>query len=163
MGDFYCAYNLGIWYSSGELGQVDSAKAKEAFQFARDSVGYPKAPKEAKDRIDSYLDSPSAPKKQEEGKSSSENNWITAFYITLALLGIAGVILASFAVAQLKQPAWFGLFALFVPMVVYNVMPFVFKKTRNSVLYFYIDLGFTLLYIVAILIAAIMWQKAKGL
>lgn len=163
MGDFYCAYNLGIWYSSGELGQADSQKAKEAFQFARDSVGYPKAPKEAKDRIDSYLDSPSEPAKPEEKKSSSENNWITAFYITLALLGVAGVVLASFACAQLKQPAWFGLFALFVPMIAYNVMPFVFKKARNSVLYFYIDLGFALLYIVAILVAAIMWQKAKGL
>ncbi len=162
MGDFYCAYNLGVWYSSGELGQADPAKAKEAFQSARGSVGYPKAPKEAKDRIDSYLASFETGK-PEQKKSSSEDNWITAFYITLAVLGLAGVILVSFAYVQLKQPAWFGLFALFLPMIAYNVTPFVFKKARNSVPYFYIDLAFALLYIVAILIAAIMWQKAKGL
>ena len=48
-------------------------------------------------------------------------------------------------------------------MVTYNVCPFIFKDMKEKPIYFYIDLAFALLYIVAILTAAILWQKAKGL
>ncbi len=183
-GDFYCCYNLGVWYKNGELGKVDLKSSKEAFEKAKLAAGYQKAKPEVKEKINSYLASFEAPAsnpspaesqnlasfgkhdlKPEEASEDkkSEKNWILAFFIILAVLGVAGVVLSSFAATQLREPGWYWLFTLFIPMVTYNVCPFIFKDMKEKPIYFYIDLAFALLYIVAILTAAILWQKAKGL
>lgn len=175
-GDFYCCYNLGVWYKNGELGRVENDLSKQAFEKAKLTAGYAKAKPDVKAKIDSYLSSfenpilNPEPQKTEEAAASpsekdkkAEKNWILAFFIVLGVLGIAGIVLSSFAAVQLKEPGWYWLFSLFIPMIAYNVCPFLFKKMREKPIYFYIDLVFALLYIVAILTAAILWQQAKGL
>ena len=163
-GDFYSAYNLGLWLSN------DSSKRLEAydcFLAAKASKGFHKAKPEIQQRIESLLLELSPEEKQEEVAKSEPKKeskpWLLGFYIILMVLGVAGIILSCFAVSQLKQPSWYGLLALFIPMVLWNVVPFVFKKARYNDIHFYIDCFFALGYIVAILVAAILWYKAKGI
>ena len=164
-GDFFSAYNLGLWLYN------DASKRFEAydcFLAAKASKGFSKAKPEIQQRIESLL-LELAPQAKEQGEGvqpepkKESKPWLLGFYIILMVLGVAGIILSCLAVFQLKQPSWYGLLGLFIPMVLFNVVPFVFKKTRYNEIHFYIDCLFALGYIVAILVAAILWYKAKGI
>ena len=165
-GDFVSAYNYATWLQNGDLGRVDEGAALEAYKKALECEGYGRAPAKVKERIRDSIAllggglSASAPvaKKKDDGKA-----WILGFYGVLIVLGIAGCILTAFAAKQLNNNGWYGLYALFGTMIASNVVALAWKKLRYNSIHFYSDLVLALGYIIAIVICAVVWYKAKGL
>ena len=127
-GEFILTYNYATWLMNGELGRVDKPAALELFCKSKECEGYAKAPAKVKEKIDANIaaleaEAAAPAKKQDDGKG-----WFLGFYGVMIVLGIAGCVLSAFAAAQLKQPGWFALYALFGTMIVGNVVPLVWKK-----------------------------------
>ena len=163
-GDFILTYNYATWLMNGELGKTDKGTALELFRKAKECAGYAKAPEKVKEKIDANIAAlESSPADAPAKKADDGKGWFLGFYGVMIVLGIAGCVLSAFAAYQLKQPAWYALYALFGTMIVGNVVPFAWKKLRYNTIHFYVDLGLAFLYIVAIVICAIVWYKAKGL
>ena len=169
LGDFNCAYNLASWYKDGRVLEENNAEALRLYELTKTLAGYQKASDEVKAKIDETIADLSNRKeevpaqKEETDNEKDSKGWILGFYIVLIVLGIAGVVLASFAASQVKAPGWFGLYGLFIPIVLFNVAPLAIKKIRFNTVHFLIDLGLAFLYIIAIVVSAIVWMKEKGI